>query len=200
MCTTRPTAGGDRVAQTPLPAASEIIVVNDGSTAGRGSLDGIAPVDGCCRCARGREWRQGSAPVSASPCARTIVRDSSSISSWTRCNGRPVQPSSRRSGRVYASRFLAAVLGPVDLHRSKRSLKGSDNVLFRGNLTDGNSTDRRPRRKQPPARVEPIRIERRSQRAAAPRVRILERPSPLTKEPPAVKDRMARGVPRSLRC
>jgi glycosyltransferase involved in cell wall biosynthesis len=132
----------ERLLQIPLPAAREIIVVNDGSTDGtRGVLDSIAPVDGVLSIVHAAvNGGKGSAlRIGLTHAHGTIVaiQDSDLELDPVQLAGL-VQPIlDGEADVVYGSRFLAGrPPGPWISIAANRSLTWLTNVLFRGNLTD----------------------------------------------------------------
>jgi glycosyltransferase involved in cell wall biosynthesis len=132
----------ERLLQIPLPAAREIIVVNDGSTDGtRGVLEGIAPVDGVLSIVHAAvNGGKGSAlRIGLTHARGTIIaiQDSDLELDPVQLAGL-VQPIlDGEADVVYGSRFLAGrPPGPWLSIAANRSLTWLTNVLFRGNLTD----------------------------------------------------------------
>jgi glycosyltransferase involved in cell wall biosynthesis len=132
----------ERLLQIPLPAAREIIVVNDGSTDGtRGVLDSIAPVDGVLSIVHAAvNGGKGSAlRIGLTHARGTIVaiQDSDLELDPVQLAGL-VQPIlDGEADVVYGSRFLAGrPPGPWISIAANRSLTWLTNVLFGGNLTD----------------------------------------------------------------
>jgi glycosyltransferase involved in cell wall biosynthesis len=132
----------ERLLEIPLPAAREIIVVNDGSTDGtRGVLDDIAPVEGVLSIVhapvnggKGSALRIGLAHARGTIVAiqdADLELDPVQLASL-------VQPIlDGEADVVYGSRFLAGrPPGPWMSIAANRSLTWLTNVLFRGNLTD----------------------------------------------------------------
>jgi glycosyltransferase involved in cell wall biosynthesis len=132
----------DRLLHIPLPAAREIIVVNDGSTDGtRGVLDDIAPVEGVLSIVHAAvNGGKGSAlRIGLAHARGTIVaiQDADLELDPVQLAGL-VQPIlDGEADVVYGSRFLAGrPPGPWVSIAANRSLTWLTNVLFRGNLTD----------------------------------------------------------------
>ena len=132
----------ERLLHIPLPAAREIIVVNDGSTDGtRGVLDDIAPVDGVLSIVHAAvNGGKGSAlRIGLAHARGTIVaiQDADLELDPVQLAGL-VQPIlDGEADVVYGSRFLAGrPPGPWMSIAANRSLTWLTNVLFRGNLTD----------------------------------------------------------------
>ncbi|HUP39388.1 MAG TPA: glycosyltransferase family 2 protein [Vicinamibacterales bacterium] len=132
----------ERLLQIPLPAAREIIVVNDGSTDGtRGVLDGISPVDGVLSIVHAAvNGGKGSAlRIGLAHARGTIVaiQDADLELDPVQLAGL-VQPIlDGDADVVYGSRFLAGrPPGPWISVTANRSLTWLTNVLFGGNLTD----------------------------------------------------------------
>ncbi len=132
----------ERLLQIPLPAAREIIVVNDGSTDGtRGVLDGITPVAGVLSIVHAAvNGGKGSAlRIGLAHARGTIVAIQDADLELD-----PVQLATLvqpildgEADVVYGSRFLAGrPPGPWISVAANRSLTWLTNVLFGGNLTD----------------------------------------------------------------
>ncbi len=132
----------DRLLQIPLPAAREIIVVNDGSTDGtREVLDGIAPVDGvlsivhaAANAGKGSALRTGFARARGTIVA---IQDADLELDPVQL-GSLVQPIlDGEADVVYGSRFMEGrPPGPWVSVAANRGLTWLTNVLYRGNLTD----------------------------------------------------------------
>ena len=132
----------DRLLQIPLPAAREIIVVNDGSTDGtREVLDGIAPVDGvlsivhaAANAGKGSALRTGFARARGTIVA---IQDADLELDPIQL-GSLVQPIlDGEADVVYGSRFMEGrPPGPWVSIAANRGLTWLTNVLYRGNLTD----------------------------------------------------------------
>ena len=132
----------DRLLQIPLPAAREIIVVNDGSTDGTGKvLDGIAPVDGVLSIVHApANGGKGSAiRIGLGHARGTIVAIQDADLELDPVQlGSLVQPILDGEAEVvYGSRFLTGrPPGPWVSIAANRSLTWLTNVLFGGRLTD----------------------------------------------------------------
>jgi glycosyltransferase involved in cell wall biosynthesis len=132
----------ERLLEIPLPAAREIIVVNDGSTDGtREVLDGIAPVDGVLSIVhatanggKGSALRLGLAHARGTIVA---IQDADLELDPVQL-GSLVQPIlDGEADVVYGSRFLAGrPPGPWISVAANRGLTWLTNVLFGGSLTD----------------------------------------------------------------
>ena len=132
----------ERLLEIPLPAAREIIVVNDGSTDGtRGVLDGMAPVDGVLSIVhakvnggKGSALRMGFAQARGTIVA---IQDADLELDPAQLAGL-VQPIlDGEADVVYGSRFLAGrPPGPWISVAANRGLTWLTNVLFGGHLTD----------------------------------------------------------------
>lgn len=132
----------ERLLEIPLPAAREIIVVNDGSTDGtRGVLDGITPVDGVLSIVHApANGGKGSAlRIGLSHVRGTIVaiQDADLELDPVQLGGL-VQPIlDGEADVVYGSRFMSGrPPGPWVSIAANRGLTWLTNVLFRGRLTD----------------------------------------------------------------
>jgi len=132
----------ERLLQIPLPAAREIIVVNDGSTDGtREVLDGIPAVEGVLSIVHAAaNGGKGSAlRIGLSHARGTIVaiQDADLELDPVQLGGL-VQPIlDGEADVVYGSRFLKGrPPGPWISVAANRSLTWLTNVLFRGSLTD----------------------------------------------------------------
>jgi glycosyltransferase involved in cell wall biosynthesis len=132
----------DRLLEIPLPAAREIIVVNDGSTDGtREVLDGIAPVDGVLSIVHAAaNGGKGSAlRIGLSYARGTIVaiQDADLELDPIQLGGL-IQPIlDGEADVVYGSRFLAGRSpGPSLSVAANRGLTWLTNMLFGGSLTD----------------------------------------------------------------
>jgi glycosyltransferase involved in cell wall biosynthesis len=132
----------ERLLQIPLPAAREIIVVNDGSTDGtRAVLDRIPPVAGVLSIVHAAEnGGKGSAlRIGLSHARGTIVaiQDADLELDPVQLSGL-VQPILDGEAEVvYGSRFLnGRPSGPRLSIAANRGLTWLTNVLFRGRLTD----------------------------------------------------------------
>ena len=132
----------ERLLQIPLPAAREIIVVNDGSTDGtREVLDGLAPVEGvlsivhaAANGGKGSALRTGLARARGTIVAiqdADLELDPVQLASL-------VQPILEgEADVVYGSRFLEGrPAGPWLSIAANRGLTWLTNVLYRGHLTD----------------------------------------------------------------
>jgi glycosyltransferase involved in cell wall biosynthesis len=132
----------DRLLQIPLPAAREIIVVNDGSTDGtREVLDGISPVDGVLTIVHApANAGKGSAIRTGFSRARgTIVAIQDADLELDPVQiGSLVQPILQgEADVVYGSRFLEGrPAGPWLSVAANRALTWLTNVLYGGRLTD----------------------------------------------------------------
>jgi hypothetical protein len=132
----------ERLIAIPLPAAREIIVVNDGSTDGtRGVLDDIAPVDGVLSIVHAAaNGGKGSAlRIGLSRARGTIIAIQDADLELDPVQlGSLVQPIlDGEADVVYGSRFLAGrPPGPWISVAANRGLTWLTNVLFGGNLTD----------------------------------------------------------------
>jgi glycosyltransferase involved in cell wall biosynthesis len=132
----------ERLLQIPLPAAREIIVVNDGSTDGtRDVLDGITPVDGVLSIVHAAaNGGKGSAlRIGLSHVRGTIVAIQDADLELDPVQlGNLVQPIlDGEADVVYGSRFLTGrPPGPWLSVAANRGLTWLTNVLFRGRLTD----------------------------------------------------------------
>ena len=132
----------ERLLQIPLPAAREIIVVNDGSTDGtRDVLDGITPVDGVLSIVHAAaNGGKGSAlRIGLSHARGTIVAIQDADLELDPVQlGNRVQPLlDGGADVVYGSRFLTGrPPGPWLSVAANRGLTWLTNVLFRGRLTD----------------------------------------------------------------
>jgi len=132
----------DRLLQIPLPAAREIIVVNDGSTDGtREVLDGIASIDGVlsivhaeANAGKGSALRTGFARSRGTIVA---IQDADLELDPVQL-GSLVQPILDGEAEVvYGSRFLAGrPPGPWVSVAANRGLTWLTNVLYRSRLTD----------------------------------------------------------------
>lgn len=132
----------ERLLEIPLPAAREIIVVNDGSTDGtKGVLDGITPVDGVLSIVhapanggKGSALRIGLAHVRGTIVAiqdADLELDPVQLGSLVR----PILDG--EADVVYGSRFMSGrPAGPWLSVAANRGLTWLTNVLFRGHLTD----------------------------------------------------------------
>ena len=132
----------ERLLQIPLPAAREIIVVNDGSTDGtREVLDGLAPVEGVLSIVHAAaNGGKGSALRTGLARARgTIVAIQDADLELDPVQlGSLVQPILEgEADVVYGSRFLEGrPAGPWLSIAANRGLTWLTNVLYRGHLTD----------------------------------------------------------------
>jgi glycosyltransferase involved in cell wall biosynthesis len=132
----------DRLLEIPLPAAREIIVVNDGSTDGtRDVLDGVAPVDGVLTIVHAAaNGGKGSAlRIGLSHARGTIVAIQDADLELDPVQlGALVQPIlDGEADVVYGSRFLGTwPPGPWISIVANRGLTLLTNVLFGGRLTD----------------------------------------------------------------
>jgi glycosyltransferase involved in cell wall biosynthesis len=132
----------ERLLQIPLPAAREIIVVNDGSTDGtKDVLDGITPVDGVLSIVHASaNGGKGSAlRIGLSHVRGTIVAIQDADLELDPVQlGRLVQPIlDGETHVVYGSRFLdGRPQGPWLSIAANRGLTWLTNVLFDGDLTD----------------------------------------------------------------
>lgn len=132
----------ERLLEIPLPAAREIIVVNDGSTDGtRDVLDGITPIDGVLSIVHAAaNGGKGSAlRIGLSHARGTIVaiQDADLELDPVQLAGL-VQPIlDGEADVVYGSRFLKGrPPGPWISVAANRGLTWLTNVLFGGRLTD----------------------------------------------------------------
>jgi glycosyltransferase involved in cell wall biosynthesis len=132
----------ERLLEIPLPAAREIIVVNDGSTDGtRGVLDGIVPVDGVLSIihASANGGKGSALRIGLSHARGTIVaiQDADLELDPVQLGGL-VQPIlDGEADVVYGSRFLAGrPPGPWISVAANRGLTWLTNMLFGGRLTD----------------------------------------------------------------
>ena len=132
----------ERLLQIPLPAAREIIVVNDGSTDGtREVLDGIAPVEGVLSIVHAAaNGGKGSAlRIGLTHARGTIVAIQDADLELDPVQlGALVQPIlDGEADVVYGSRFLGRrPPGPWISIAANRGLTLLTNVLFGGHLTD----------------------------------------------------------------
>jgi glycosyltransferase involved in cell wall biosynthesis len=132
----------ERLLQIPLPAAREIIVVNDGSTDGtREVLDGIAPVEGLLSIVHAAvNGGKGSAlRIGLAHARGTIVAIQDADLELDPVQlGALVQPIlDGEADVVYGSRFLTGrPAGPWISVAANRGLTWLTNVLFGGHLTD----------------------------------------------------------------
>ena len=132
----------ERLLQIPLPAAREIIVVNDGSTDGtRDVLDAITPVDGVLSIvhAAANAGKGSALRIGLSHARGTIVAIQDADLELDPVQlGTLVQPIlNGEADVVYGSRFLAGrPPGPWLPVAANRVLTWLTNVLFRGQLTD----------------------------------------------------------------
>ena len=201
----------ERLLQIPLPAAREIIVVNDGSTDGtREVLDGIAPVDGVLSIVHAAaNGGKGSAlRIGLSHARGTIVaiQDADLELDPVQLGGL-VQPIlDGEADVVYGSRFLAGrPPGPWISVAANRGLTWLTNVLFGGRLTDMETCYKimaASGRAQSPARVESLRYRAGDHgEAAAPAAPHRRAPGDLRSEKPRERqeDRLARRVSRDRR-
>jgi len=132
----------ERLLQIPLPAAREIIVINDGSTDGtREVLDGIAPVEGVLSIVHAvTNGGKGSAlRIGFSHARGTIVAIQDADLELDPVQlGALVQPILDGEAEVvYGSRFLEGrPPGPWVSVAANRGLTWLTNVLYGGRLTD----------------------------------------------------------------
>jgi glycosyltransferase involved in cell wall biosynthesis len=132
----------ERLLQIPLPAAREIIVVNDGSTDGtRGVLDGIPPAEGVLSIVHAAvNGGKGSAlRIGLAHARGTIVAIQDADLELDPVQlGALVQPIlDGEADVVYGSRFLhGRPPGPWISVAANRGLTWLTNVLFGGHLTD----------------------------------------------------------------
>jgi hypothetical protein len=132
----------ERLIAIPLPAAREIIVVNDGSTDGtRGVLDDLAPVDGVLSIVHAAaNGGKGSAlRIGLSRARGTIIAIQDADLELDPIQlGSLVQPIlDGEADVVYGSRFLAGrPPGPWISVAANRGLTWLTNILFGGQLTD----------------------------------------------------------------
>jgi hypothetical protein len=132
----------ERLIAIPLPAAREIIVVNDGSTDGtRGVLDDIAPVDGVLSIihAAANGGKGSALRIGLSRARGTIIAIQDADLELDPVQlGSLVQPIlDGEADVVYGSRFLAGrPPGPWISVAANRGLTWLTNVLFGGHLTD----------------------------------------------------------------
>jgi glycosyltransferase involved in cell wall biosynthesis len=131
-----------RLLEIPLPAAREIIVVNDGSTDGtKDLLDGIAPVEGVLSIihAAANGGKGSALRIGLSHARGTIVaiQDADLELDPVQLAGL-VQPIlDGEADVVYGSRYLAGrPPGPWISIAANRGLTWLTNVLFGGHLTD----------------------------------------------------------------